>query len=196
MTFEVKAALARPGGRSLAAVTTAGVAGRRDRWRDGGLDRVPVAGSPGELWLCGKHAVGADPEVALARIGGVGTIVCLNQRGELEDRYPGYVDWLQQHAGGRALWLPIPDLHAPPLAELRPLLAEIGRRLAGGGHVLVHCGAGVGRAGTVAVCVLMEHGVGRDDALAVVARHRPMAGPEVGAQRHLVDELAAASGSP
>ena len=65
-------------------------------------------------------------------------------------------------------------------------------RLAAGGHVLVHCGAGIGRAGTLAVCVLMEHGVGRDDALALVARHRPMAGPEVGAQRELVDELAAA----
>jgi protein-tyrosine phosphatase len=71
------------------------------------------------------------------------------------------------------------------------LLTAIGERLAGGGRVLVHCGAGIGRAGTVAVCVLMEHGVGRDDALALVARHRPMAGPEVGAQRHLVDELAA-----
>ena len=113
----------RTGARSLGAVTTDGV--RRDRWRDGGLDRVPVPGSPGELWLCGKHAVGADPEAALARIGAapdartaadggpVGTIVCLNQRGELEDRYPAYVAWLQEHVGGRALWFPIPDLHAP-----------------------------------------------------------------------------------
>ena len=90
-----------------------------------------------------------------------------------------------------ALWFPIPDLHAPPLDDLRPLLAEIGRRLAAGGHVLVHCGAGIGRAGTVAVCVLMQHGQSRDDALAHVADHRPMAGPEVGAQRELVDELAA-----
>jgi hypothetical protein len=163
---------------------------RRDRWRDGGLDQVPVADSPGELWLCGKHAVGADPEAALARIGGRGTIVCLNPRGELEDRYSNYVAWLREHSGGRALWFPIPDLHAPPLDDLRPLLAEIGTRLADGGHVLVHCGAGIGRAGTVAVCLLMEHGVGREDALAIVARHRPMAGPEVGAQRELVDELA------
>ena len=176
--------------RSLGAVTGTSAA-RRDRWRDGGLDRVPVAGSPGELWLCGKHAVGADPEAALRRIGGTGTIVCLNQRVELEDRYPEYVAWLQHHVGGRALWFPIPDLHAPPLAALRPLLSSIGERLAVGGHVLVHCGAGIGRAGTVAVCLLMEHGVARDDALALVARHRPMAGPEVGAQRELVDELAA-----
>jgi hypothetical protein len=165
---------------------------RRDRWRDGGLDRVPVPGVAGELWLCGKHAVGADPEAALGRIGGTGSIVCLNQRRELEDRYPHYVAWLDEHRDTRALWFPIPDLHAPPLADLRPLLGEIGRRLADGGHVLVHCGAGIGRAGTVAVCVLMEHGLDRDAALAVVAAHRPMAGPEVGAQRELVDELAAA----
>ncbi len=164
---------------------------RRDRWRDGGLDRVPVPGAAGQLWLCGKHAVGADPEAALARIGGVGTIVCLNQRAELEDRYPGYVAWLGEHRGGRALWFPIPDLHAPPLDDVRPLLAEIGRRLDAGGHVLVHCGAGIGRAGTVAVCVLLQRGFSTDEALAHVADHRPMAGPEVGAQRDLVDELAA-----
>lgn len=177
--------------RTLGAVTGHDAV-RKDRWRDGGLDQVPVAGSLGQLWLCGKHAVGADPEAALARIGGEGTVVCLNQRGELEDRYPDYVSWLAEHRDGRALWFPIPDLHAPRLDDLRPLLGEITRRLASGGHVLVHCGAGIGRAGTVAVCLLMEHGVERDDALAVVARHRPMAGPEVGAQRQLVDELAAA----
>jgi protein-tyrosine phosphatase len=163
----------------------------RRRWLDGGLDRVPVADSPGELWLCGKHVVGADPEVALQRIGGRATMVCLNQRSELEDRYPGYVAWLQQHDGRRALWFPIPDLHAPSLASIRPFLDRAVQRLDGGEHLLVHCGAGVGRAGTVAVCLLMLHGLDRDAALALVAAHRPMAGPEVGAQRELVDALAA-----
>jgi protein-tyrosine phosphatase len=176
-------------GRNLAAVT-ATTSARRDRWRDGGLDQVPVPGAAGQLWLCGKHAVGADADAALGRIGGDGTVVCLNQRHELEDRYPQYVEWLQQHVGDRALWFPIPDLHAPSLVDLRPLLDEIRQRLVAGGHVLVHCGAGIGRAGTVAVCLLMDHGVERDEALALVARHRPMAGPEVGAQRELVDELA------
>ena len=163
----------------------------RRRWLDGGLDRVPIADSPGELWLCGKHVVGADPEAALERIGGRPTMVCLNQRSELEDRYPDYVVWLQEHDGGRAMWFPIPDLHAPSLGSIRPFLDRAVQRLDGGEHLLVHCGAGVGRAGTVAVCLLMLHGLGRDDALALVAAHRPMAGPEVGAQRELVDALAA-----
>ena len=163
----------------------------RRRWLDGGLDQVPVAGSPGELWLCGKHVVGADPDAALERIGGRATMVCLNQRLELEDRYPSYVAWLREHDGGRAMWFPIPDLHAPALSAVRPFLDRVVARLDGGEHVLVHCGAGVGRAGTVAVCLLMLHGLGRDDALALVAAHRPMAGPEVGAQRELVDALAA-----
>jgi protein-tyrosine phosphatase len=164
---------------------------RRDRWRDGGVDQVPVPGVPGQLWLCGKHAVGPDPEAALARIGGRGTIVCLNEPHELAERYPDYVAWLEAHRGDRAVWFPIPDLHAPSLGVLRPLLGELDDRLAAGAHLLVHCGAGIGRAGTVAVCLLMGRGLGRDEALEVVAAHRPMAGPEVGAQRDLVDELAA-----
>ncbi|MET0143395.1 MAG: dual specificity protein phosphatase family protein [Ilumatobacteraceae bacterium] len=163
----------------------------RRRWLDGGLDQVPVAGSAGQLWLCGKHVVGADPELALQRIGGRATMVCLNQRMELEDRYPEYVSWLQEHDGGRAMWFPIPDLHAPALSTIRPFLDQAVARMESGEHLLVHCGAGVGRAGTVAVCLLMLHGLPRDDALALVASHRPMAGPEVGAQRALVDALAA-----
>lgn len=166
-------------------------AARRQRWLDGGLDQVPVPVSSGQLWLCGKHVVGADPEAALARVGGRATMVCLNQRRELEDRYPAYVAWLQAHRGGRAVWFPIPDLHAPALAEIRPFLDDVVARLDAGEHLLVHCGAGIGRAGTIAVCVLMLRGLTANDALAVVAAHRPMAGPEVGAQRELVDALAA-----
>ena len=123
---------------------------RRDRWRDGGLDRVPVPGVAGELWLCGKHVVGADPDAALERIGGPGTDRVPQPAGRAGGPLPGYVDWLRRHDGTTALWFPS-DLHAPALDDLRPLLAEIGRRLAAGDHVLIHCGAGIGRAGTLAV---------------------------------------------
>jgi protein-tyrosine phosphatase len=159
------------------------------RARDGGIDRVPLPDSAGALWLCGKHAVGPDPVAALARVGAT-TLVCLNERYELEDRYPDYVEWLSTNRNGQAVWFPIPDLHAPALEAMRPLLDDLRQRLTAGERLLVHCGAGIGRAGTVAACLLMLMGVGRDDALHTVAAHRPTAGPEVGAQRDLIDELA------
>ena len=136
---------------------------------------------PGRLWLCGKHFIGPDPEVALERTGAA-VVVCLNERYELEDRYPEYVDWLLHTAADRAIWFPLHDMHAPPLDEVQPLFAEIARRLDEDEGVIVHCGAGVGRAGTVAVAL--------DDALATVASSRPMAGPQTLAQALFLEELA------
>ena len=49
----------------------------------------------------------------------------------------------------------------------------------------------IGRAGTLAVGVALRDGMPLDRALAHVAAHRPMAGPEVGEQQHLVDVFAA-----
>ncbi len=119
-----------------------------ERSRNGGIDEVPVPG-PGRLWLCGKHFIGPDPEVALERTGAA-VVVCLNERAELEDRYPDYVDWLLHTAADRAIWFPLHDMHAPSLDDVQPLFAEIARRLDEDEGVIVHCGAGVGRAGTVA----------------------------------------------
>ena len=150
---------------------------------------MPLPESAGTLWLCGKHVVGPDPVAALARVDAT-TIVFLNERYELEDRYPDYVEWLTTNRDGHAVWFPIPDLHAPSLEAIRPLLADLQRRLSAGERLLLHCGAGIGRAGTVATCLLMLMGVARDDALQTVAAHRPTCGPEVGSQRDLIDELA------
>jgi protein-tyrosine phosphatase len=161
----------------------------RGRALDGGVDEIPVPHVAGRLWLCGKHAVGPDPEGALARVGAT-TLVCLNERDELEARYPAYVEWLIAEDGQRAIWYPIPDLHAPTLDDARMLLDDLAARLARGDRLLVHCGAGVGRAGTIAACVLVVMGDDVDTALQRVA-HRPMAGPEVGAQRELLDAVAA-----
>lgn len=142
----------------------------------------------GSIWLCGKHVVGPDPEAALVRARGAGLIVCLNQRHELADRYPEYLDWLRAESGRRALWLPIPDLHAPTIEEVRPVVDRIVRALPSG--VVIHCGAGIGRAPTVAICVLLTVGYPLDAALHLVAERRPMAGPESGTQRTLVEAFA------
>jgi protein-tyrosine phosphatase len=143
--------------------------------------------------LCGKHAIGPDPARLLDAVQ-ASFVVCLTERHELADRYPVYVAWLDQHAPARAAWFPVPDLCAPSLDRFADIVGTIADRLATGETVVVHCAAGIGRAGTVAAGVLMQIELPHDDALAHVAAHRPMAGPEAGAQQHLLrdwaDELA------
>jgi hypothetical protein len=127
---------------------------------DGGIHEVPLPQVGGRLWLCGKHVVGPDPDAALQRVE-ADTIVCLVEQHELADRYPNYVAWLSA---------------APPTRAVR--------------FPIVHCGAGIGRAGTTAVAVLVLLGEPLDAALTQVRAHRPMAGPEGGMQMALVRALA------
>jgi hypothetical protein len=160
----------------------------RGRARHGGVDRVPLPEDDlGGLWLAGKRYVAPDPVGALAAVGAE-TVVCLCERHELEGHWPGYVRWLET---GPALWVPVPDLHAPPAEVARSLAGAVARRLDRGEGVIVHCGAGRGRAGTLAVAVLLAYGVGLEEALDTVAAARPGAGPEVGSQTLLLRRLAA-----
>jgi protein-tyrosine phosphatase len=117
---------------------------------------------------------------------GAQVVVCLCERFELEERYPEYSQWLSAHAGGAARMFPVPDLHAPSVDEARAITGEVAGLLTSGRSVLMHCGAGMGRAGTMAAAVLMSAGVDLDDALHVVAASRPGAGPEAGAQMELL----------
>lgn len=147
------------------------------------MDEVPLHEGPGRLWLCGKHAVAPDPEALLERLGAT-TIVALNEVHELDDRYPDYVSWLRSST--KAVWHPVPDLHAPTLHETLALVDDLRHRIQRGERVVLHCGAGIGRAGTIAAALLMRSGLSHDEALALVASCRPMAGPEAGAQRDLL----------
>lgn len=156
------------------------------RGRDGGIDTIPLPIPTGALSLCGKHAIGPSPLLAMDRCGAT-SVVCLVEEHELADRYPEYLVWLRENDGGAALWYPIHDLHAPDLARAEEMLSSLLPRLYSGEHLLVHCGAGIGRAGTIAACVLIALGMPAEEALLHVASHRPMAGPEVGAQRELVE---------
>lgn len=169
------------------AVGRKGAFGGSERSRNGGIDRVPVDGAPGELWLCGKHLIGPDPEAAVDRIA-ADVVVCLNERHELEDRYPDYVDWLRTDA--RVLWAPVPDLGAPSVDDALVLAGTVASHLDEGRTVLAHCGAGIGRAGTLAAAVLVLRGATVEEAVSVVAASRPTAGPEAGAQLQLLHALA------
>ena len=150
------------------------------------------AGS-GRLWLCGKHFIAPDPEAALTEVGASG-VVCLNDTAELIPRYPRYVEWLRANRPDRVIWHPVPDLGAPTLAEAVTLLLDIRSRLAVGSSLVAHCGAGMGRAGTVAAGLLVTMGVPVKEAVWRVGAHRPMAGPQSGSQTDLLVALAAVTG--
>jgi len=156
---------------------------------DGGIHEIPLPPTvSGRLWLCGKHAIGPDPEALMQRAGADG-VVCLTREHELADRYPDYVTWLRAQPSQRVLWYPIHDLQAPALEEFAPVLTDIVERIVAGRRLIVHCAAGIGRAGTTAVAVLVSLSVPLDEAIAHVRRHRPAAGPEVGTQLDLVRRL-------
>jgi protein-tyrosine phosphatase len=156
---------------------------------DGGIHEIPLPPTAsGRLWLCGKHAIGPDPERVMSLVA-ADLVVCLNEEHELAERYPAYVAWLRAQPPERAIWYPIPDLHAPTLDQFTDVLTDLVDRIVDGRRVIVHCGAGVGRAGTTAVAVLVSLAVPLDEALDHVRHHRPMAGPEVGAQLDLVRVL-------
>lgn len=161
-----------------------------DRSRDGGADRIPLpAGVPGSLWLCGKHWIGPDWERARRELG-ADVVVCLCHGHEMAERYPSYVAWLQSPPGPVAAhWVPVHDLHAPPPGQAVEIADTVIGHLRGGRTVVMHCGAGIGRAGTLAAAVLMRLGRSREDAVADVGAARPLAGPEVGAQSELLVHL-------
>ena len=156
---------------------------------DGGLDQLPLPATSGALWLCGKRVVTPDPIAALERAGRADTIVCFNERAELEGAHPDYVAWLESNAGVAAVWHPIPDLHAPPLEEAQRVVADLVLRLDAGDGLVLHCAGGIGRAPTMAICVLIRLGMHASDAARLVAECRPTAGPEAGAQRTLIDSF-------
>lgn len=153
---------------------------------DGGLDRVDLSDALGAIWLCGKHLAGPDPEGTLVRANHAAAIACFCQPHELDERYPGYVEWLEANAATRAHWFAIPDLTSPTLDDATVIASTLAARLQDGDDLVLHCAAGKGRAPTMAICTMVMLGIAATDALERVASARPGAGPEVGSQAELV----------
>jgi ADP-ribosyl-[dinitrogen reductase] hydrolase len=85
--------------------------------------------------------------------------------------------------------LPIADLNAPgPGFEARwpDVAVQLRRLITDGGRVLVHCRGGLGRAGTVAACLLVELGVAPRDAVRRVRAARPNAIETAAQERYVL----------
>lgn len=126
---------------------------------------------------------------------GVTFILDLTEEGELEP----YAELAQDEARrlGRTVEhrrMPICDVSVPTDEHMRCIQQTLSEAFAGGHVVYVHCWGGVGRAGTVVGCCLVERGLSGKDALREIARLREgtskahRESPETEAQRRMVRE--------
>lgn len=71
------------------------------------------------------------------------------------------------------LHLPVRDFTPPSPAQLLDAVEFMDDVVRGGGAVAVHCGAGLGRTGTVCAAWLVRHSWTPEDAIREVRRRRP-----------------------
>ena len=69
--------------------------------------------------------------------------------------------------------VPIRDRGCPSSSEINILIPIIVGKLLVGHNVLIHCNAGLGRAGTISACCLIHVGFDPNDAITVVRKRRP-----------------------
>jgi len=100
-----------------------------------------------------------------------GITAVINMRIEFDDNDAGI-------APPRYLYLPTVDDTAPSLEDLQKGVAFIQEEAARGGAVYIHCGAGVGRAATMAAAYLVSTGLSPDEAWARIREVRPFVRPQ------------------
>jgi protein-tyrosine phosphatase len=149
-------------------------------------------GLTGRLFLHsmpGRYEAYEDARQEIARCQ-IARVVCLAPLTEVKTKSPLYAQaieatslpWIQE-------MFPVADYGIP---ENRDTFWRLAHRLAtalqSGDRVLIHCGAGVGRTGMLAICVLFALGVTADHAHAAVGAAG--SSPETSAQQEVISWVA------
>ena len=80
---------------------------------------------------------------------------------------------LLAHFGFKVKHVPVADFTAPTLDQVKQAIASIDDFFAQGLPVAAHCGAGIGRTGTVLACYLVSQGSSAKQAIEQVRTKRP-----------------------
>lgn len=162
-----------------------------------------LEGQPGALGLTfapGKQASGVtgawhrdlDLDLTALRQVGVDVLVCLLEAEEMA--WLG-IEQLPESAGAvglRFVHFPIRDGAVPvDLPAATALVRRLGAEVRAGARVVVHCRGGLGRAGTIGACTLLELGACRDgaEAIALVRKRRSPAAVETAEQERFVHRI-------
>jgi atypical dual specificity phosphatase len=125
---------------------------------------------PNFSWVIENRLAGVSypgSEDALALLGKLGVQALLNL-----SEAPLPVDLLMKYKFHME-HLPLADFTAPTLEQVERALVIIDGFLAQGLAVAVHCGAGLGRTGTILACYLVSQGSSARDAIEQVRMKRP-----------------------
>jgi atypical dual specificity phosphatase len=139
---------------------------REDARRGGCAARAAPEGRRVVSWIVpGVLAGGARPrgdeDWRELRQAGVAAVLCLTEQPP------------PAREGIEVVHLPIRDFSPPTPDDVERAVAAIDRFRAEGCAVLVHCGAGLGRTGTILACYLVSQGREADEAIAEVRTARP-----------------------
>ncbi|MDQ2906201.1 MAG: dual specificity protein phosphatase family protein [Ktedonobacteraceae bacterium] len=115
--------------------------------------------------LAGASYPGSEDAIALLRKLGVRALLSLAEE-------PLPVDLLRKYEIHRE-HLPLADFTAPTLDEVERAITSIDSFLTHGLPVAVHCGAGLGRTGTILTCYLVSQGSSAREASEQVRMKRP-----------------------
>uniref|UniRef100_Q31GI9 Dual specificity protein phosphatase n=1 Tax=Hydrogenovibrio crunogenus (strain DSM 25203 / XCL-2) TaxID=317025 RepID=Q31GI9_HYDCU len=67
---------------------------------------------------------------------------------------------------------PIKDMDVPEISALKELNLQLKQQLAKEGHIAIHCHGGRGRAGIVAISLMIEHGYDATEAMKIASEAR------------------------